>query len=207
MTGPLPRPGWRALVLDALLALGLALFSFQAATDDPGPPLPIRFGPGERPPLPPMEIPATTDGSNIGAALLVFVLCAPLVLRRRYPLAVLWATMTTTLLMLVRDGTVVNQELEAQFPLGMFESTDYRPQHFQLRPGDRLFVVSDGISDAPSVTGRYGDAAMHRFARRSAAMAPLQAVRSLLGDLKTFVGDSDLDDDAVAVCLDWTGPT
>jgi hypothetical protein len=37
-------------------------------------------------------------------------------------------------------------------------------------------------------------------------MAPLQAVRSLLGDLRTFIGDADLEDDAVAVCLDWTGP-
>jgi hypothetical protein len=28
----------------------------------------------------------------------------------------------------------------------------------------------------------------------------------LLGDLRTYLEDADLDDDAVAVCLDWTGP-
>ena len=108
-------------------------------------------------------------------------------------------------LMVSRGGDVVNQELEAQFPLGMFESSEYTTQRFELRTGDRIFVVSDGIFDAPSVSARYGEAALHRFVRRSNSMAPLQAVRSLLGDLKTFVGDSDLDDDAVAVCLDWTG--
>ena len=40
--------------------------------------------------------------------------------------------------------------------------------------------------------------------RRSHAAAPLEAVRSLLGDLRAFVA-GDLVDDAVAVCLDWTG--
>jgi serine phosphatase RsbU (regulator of sigma subunit) len=109
-------------------------------------------------------------------------------------------------LMVSRGGEVVDQDLEAQFPLGMFESSEYTTQRFELRTGDRIFVVSDGIFDAPSVSSRYGEAALHRFVRRSNSMAPLQAVRSLLGDLKTFIGDSDLDDDAVAVCLDWTGP-
>lgn len=108
-------------------------------------------------------------------------------------------------LMVSRGGQVISQHLEAEFPLGMFESSEYTPQRFDLRTGDRIFVVSDGIFDAPSVSSRYGEAALHRFVRRSNSMAPLQAVRSLLGDLKTFVGDSDLDDDAVAVCLDWTG--
>jgi hypothetical protein len=106
----------------------------------------------------------------------------------------------------LRDGELREQKLEAQFPLGMFETSQYTPQSFQLRAGDRLFVISDGIFDAPGGAGSYGTAALPRFARRTASLAPLQAVRSLLGDLRAFVGDADLDDDAVAVCVDWTGP-
>lgn len=109
-------------------------------------------------------------------------------------------------MLLLRDGAVQEQTLEAQFPLGMFESSDYTVQRLELQPGDRLMVVSDGVFDAVAGTGRYGEAALSRFVRRTHAMAPLQAVRSLLGDLRTFLGDSDLEDDAVAVCLDWTGP-
>ena len=108
-------------------------------------------------------------------------------------------------LKLLRDGRVVDQRLDAQFPLGMFETSDYTTQRIDLVRGDRLMIVSDGVSSASTRTGRYGDTALHRFVRRSGTMAPLQAVRSLLGDLRTFLGDSDLDDDAVAVCLDWTG--
>ena len=109
-------------------------------------------------------------------------------------------------LLRMREGDVHDQELEAQFPLGMFETSDYTPQTFQLRTGDRLFVVSDGVFEAPGSSGTYGTTALHRFARRTASLAPLQAVRSLLSDLRTYLGDADLDDDAVAVCVDWTGP-
>ncbi|MCA2216832.1 PP2C family protein-serine/threonine phosphatase [Jidongwangia harbinensis] len=109
-------------------------------------------------------------------------------------------------LMVLHEGEVLDQTLEAQFPLGMFESSEYTPQRFRLAAGDRMVVVSDGIVDAAGRPGRYGDTALHRFVRRSGSLAPLQAVRSLLGDLRTFLGDADLEDDAVAVCLDWTGP-
>lgn len=109
-------------------------------------------------------------------------------------------------LLILRAGEVRDQDLEAQFPLGMFETSEYVPQRFALQPGDRLVVVSDGVHSAPSGAGIYGEAALRRFIRHTGSLAPLQAVRSLIGDLRTFIGDADLDDDAVVVCLDWTGP-
>lgn len=108
-------------------------------------------------------------------------------------------------LVLLRDGEVSEQVLEKQFPLGMFEGTDYREQQFQLRREDRLFVVSDGVIDATGQQIRYGETALDRFLRRTGPMEPLDAVRSLIGDLRAFVA-GDLVDDAVVVCLDWLGP-
>ncbi|MGX7676012.1 PP2C family protein-serine/threonine phosphatase [Plantactinospora sp. DSM 117369] len=107
-------------------------------------------------------------------------------------------------LLVLREGEVLEQPLDDQFPLGMFDGTIYQSQSFRLAPGDRLFVVSDGVLDASSRTARYGDTALYRSVRRTRSMAPLEAVRSLLGDLRAFVG-SDLADDAVVVCLDWHG--
>jgi serine phosphatase RsbU (regulator of sigma subunit) len=109
-------------------------------------------------------------------------------------------------LLVLRESNVIDQTLDPQFPLGMFETSEYVQQRFTLERGDRMFVVSDGVFDAPGALGRYGEAALHRFVRRTGSLAPLQAVRSLLGDLRAFLEDSDLDDDAVVVCLDWTGP-
>jgi serine phosphatase RsbU (regulator of sigma subunit) len=109
-------------------------------------------------------------------------------------------------LLLLRDGEVLDRPLDPQFPLGMFETSEYVAQRVPLQPADRLFVVSDGVMEAANGAGRYGEMALHRFIRRTGSLAPLQAVRSLLGDLRTFLGDTDLDDDAVVVCLDWTNP-
>lgn len=108
-------------------------------------------------------------------------------------------------LVLLRDGEVRELPLEAQFPLGMFEATDYQEQRFELCRGDRLFVVSDGVIEATGQDVRYGETALDRFLRRTGPMEPLDAVRSLIGDLRAFVA-GDLVDDAVVVCLDWTGP-
>jgi serine phosphatase RsbU (regulator of sigma subunit) len=108
-------------------------------------------------------------------------------------------------LIVLRGGEVIYQELEQQFPLGMFDGTIYREQRLKLEVGDRLLVLSDGVVNAANETAVYGEAPLERFLHRAGSLAPLQAVRSLLGDLRAFVG-SDLVDDAVAVCLDWTTP-
>ncbi|MGC5030411.1 PP2C family protein-serine/threonine phosphatase [Micromonospora sp. DT229] len=108
-------------------------------------------------------------------------------------------------LVLLRAGEVGVQSLEEQFPLGMFEGSHYREQHLQLEPGDRLFMISDGVLDATGQDIRYGQTALDRMLRRTAPMSPLDAVRALLGDLRAFVS-ADLTDDAVIVCLDWYGP-
>ncbi|MEV0004021.1 PP2C family protein-serine/threonine phosphatase [Micromonospora sp. NPDC050980] len=105
----------------------------------------------------------------------------------------------------LRGGEVTQQVLDKQFPLGMFDGTDYREQRFQLERGDRLFVVSDGVVDAGAEQIRYGESALDRFLRRTGPLEPLDAVRSLIGDLRAFVA-GDLVDDAVVVCLDWLGP-
>jgi serine phosphatase RsbU (regulator of sigma subunit) len=87
----------------------------------------------------------------------------------------------------------------------MFEDSLYAAEQFTLHTADRLVIVSDGVFDAAGPAGRYGDTALERFVRRTGSMPPLQAVRSLLGNMRTFLGDTDPDNDAVAVCLDWTG--
>ncbi len=107
----------------------------------------------------------------------------------------------------VRDVEATPIELEQQLPLGMFDGTHYDVQRFFLEPGDRLFLLSDGIYDAVSQERRYSEIGLRRILRASRLLPPAEAVRALLSDLRVFLHDHELDDDAVAVCLDWLGPT
>lgn len=102
-------------------------------------------------------------------------------------------------------GTEVSQvHLEPQLPLGMFDSTVYLEQEFTVQPGDRLFLLSDGIFEAAHQGRRYADT-LDRMLRATATLPPGEAIRALLHDLRAFSEDQYLDDDAVGVCLDWLG--
>lgn len=106
----------------------------------------------------------------------------------------------------IHEGNVEQIELDAQLPLGMLDGTEYEAQKFTIESGDRLFVLTDGIYDAVLADRNYSKTALRRALRASRLLPPAEAVRSLLSDLRVFLQDTDLDDDAVAVCIDWTGP-
>ncbi|MGI5404526.1 PP2C family protein-serine/threonine phosphatase [Streptomyces sp. CA-135486] len=106
----------------------------------------------------------------------------------------------------LRDRTVDRISFEQQLPLGMFEDTVYTPQHFTVRPGDRLLFGSDGVYDASSPAGeRYGERALARSLTGTRLLPPPQVPSAVLHELAGHHGESPLDDDALVVCLDWNG--
>jgi signal transduction histidine kinase len=97
-SGVPPRPSWRSLAFDAMVALGLGLLAIQAGGGDNSPvaesvePGPVVATPPHLPrpgDTPFLEI----QGDQASSAVVMLLVVAPLVLRRRYPLAVLWVVM------------------------------------------------------------------------------------------------------------------
>ncbi|MEU6037919.1 GAF domain-containing SpoIIE family protein phosphatase [Actinomadura sp. NPDC047616] len=106
----------------------------------------------------------------------------------------------------LRGTTVEPVTLDAQLPLGMFGDTRYVEQEFWLQPGDRLVLVSDGVHQAQSPGGEvYGASALPRALRQTRLQGPPEAVRTLIRELLHYHENTELADDAVVVCLDWTG--
>ncbi len=105
--------------------------------------------------------------------------------------------------LLMRDGQAVPIELEQQLPLGMFADSRYAPQDLQLRPGDRLFVVSDGVHAAtPGGRSSFGDHSLMPAVRATRLQPAPEAVAGLMRSLHDYHQDENLEDDAVIVCLD-----
>lgn len=106
----------------------------------------------------------------------------------------------------VRGAEAVRIGLEEQLPLGMFDDTRYEVQEFLLEPGDRLFIISDGVYAAtPNGKETYGQSAMYRSMRATRLQPATEAVGSVMRELHDYHEQMDLEDDAVIVCLDWRG--
>ncbi|MEV0661549.1 PP2C family protein-serine/threonine phosphatase [Actinomadura luteofluorescens] len=106
----------------------------------------------------------------------------------------------------MRGGATERIGFEAQMPLGMFGDTRYVPQEFAVEPGDRLVIVSDGVHAARSPAGAlYGDAGLPQAMRDTRLQDPPEAVRAMIRHYVAFHGGTEPSDDAVIVCVDWTG--
>src|SRR6202012_2709837 len=106
----------------------------------------------------------------------------------------------------VRQGEIEPMAFDEQMPLGMFSDTRYRAQPLDLVPGDRLIIVSDGLYSARNPAGRlYGDNPLGSALRSARMQDPNETVRFVISDLLAHHEGSDLAEDAIAVCLDWTG--
>jgi serine phosphatase RsbU (regulator of sigma subunit) len=106
----------------------------------------------------------------------------------------------------IRRGEVEPFKFDEQLPLGMFSDTRYRAQRLTVAPGDRLIILSDGVYNARGPSGRvYGQAPLSAALRSTRLQDPNETVRFLISDLLMHYDGADLDDDAIAVCLDWSG--
>ncbi|MEV6928517.1 PP2C family protein-serine/threonine phosphatase [Dactylosporangium sp. NPDC051485] len=108
-------------------------------------------------------------------------------------------------MLLVRGGQVRDMELDPQLPLGMFGDTRYIEESAQLEPGDRLFVVSDGVHNAARPNeATYGERELSRAIRSTRLQPPAEAISSVMRSLRDYHAGAEPVDDALIICLDWS---
>lgn len=104
-----------------------------------------------------------------------------------------------------RGRSIERVEVEPQLPLGMFEETAYVPQTFQVLPGDRLVIISDGAHAAMSPGGEaYSTHALQRGIISSGLLPAEDVPTAILREVSSH-RSVEADDDAVVVCVDWYG--
>jgi hypothetical protein len=101
--------------------------------------------------------------------------------------------------LLARSGRVEPLPLPADLPLGMWPDGSYRSIDVQLRPGDRMLLVTDGMLERNAADL---DLASHILTTRHEH--PREAVR-YLADAVVAVAGPVLPDDATLLILDWHG--
>ncbi|WP_328779028.1 serine/threonine-protein phosphatase [Streptomyces canus] len=99
----------------------------------------------------------------------------------------------------LRDGIVEEVKLAVNLPFGVAAPASYRVQELQLRPRDRLILLTDGMQERGAAA-----ADLTSVIHDTRALHPREAVRALTGAVLDACHGS-LKDDATVLVLDWHG--
>ncbi|HEY2820167.1 MAG TPA: SpoIIE family protein phosphatase [Candidatus Acidoferrum sp.] len=113
------------------------------------------------------------------------------------------------LMLASRAGGTVRRIVENGPILGMFAEASYSSIEIPFRPGDRLFLYTDGAFEAMNASNEeYGKGRVEAFLNAHLAMSPDSLSTAFLDDLSKWSGHSQggQDDDITFVVLDFRNP-
>ena len=107
----------------------------------------------------------------------------------------------------IDDGTVRQLEACGGPPAGLIDGIPYPAASVTLRPGARLVVFSDGISEAMDTNGAlYGLDRLRAVLTGAPSEIPCADLRDLiLDDVARFTGEAEQSDDITLVVVAWEG--
>ncbi len=89
-------------------------------------------------------------------------------------------------------------------PIGLIPDATYDCEAFVLRPGDRLLLMSDGITECPVTSGEdFGEDGLVRSLQRSASMEGPALLEAIIWDLADQAGTESFPDDVSGILLDY----
>lgn len=91
-------------------------------------------------------------------------------------------------------------------PIGLLPDAEYDRIEAQLHPGDRLFLMSDGITECPSPTGEeLGEAGLARLLAQSGQLDDSALLEALIWDLSEHFGGDEFPDDVSGILFRFAG--
>ncbi|WP_189779941.1 PP2C family protein-serine/threonine phosphatase [Streptomyces tauricus] len=99
----------------------------------------------------------------------------------------------------MRDGQVREITPAVDMPFGFDAPHTYRVQSLDLRPGDRLVMLTDGVLERNA-----GNFDLSDLIVGTRDLHPREAARTLIAAI-VDANDGHLQDDATVMCLDWHG--
>lgn len=109
--------------------------------------------------------------------------------------------------MILRADGGIEQIGAGGLPIGLIEGCLYDRVSFTLAPHDRLFLMSDGITECPDRLGNeLGVEGLKALLHKSKGLDNAALLESLIWDLTEFAGQADFPDDVSGILFDYRGP-
>jgi len=107
---------------------------------------------------------------------------------------------------ILRDGGRVDYLGAGGLPIGLIFDAAYERTEAQLFAGDRLFLVSDGVTECPSSAGEeLGEEGLTRILQRNQKAQNGALLDAVVHDLSLYFGAEDFPDDVSATLLHYRG--
>jgi sigma-B regulation protein RsbU (phosphoserine phosphatase) len=108
-------------------------------------------------------------------------------------------------LLLHADGAV-ERVGAGGLPVGLVPQASWERVELRLRPGDRLLLMSDGLTEAKDAGGcELGEEGLAELLRRNRDLSGPGFLEALLWDVHAHAGEADLADDISAVLYEFRG--
>ena len=92
-------------------------------------------------------------------------------------------------------------------PIGLIDNADYSLTEFRLHPGDRLVIVSDGVTECPDLQEEeLGTEGFLRLLVKNADLPNPALLEALLWDLGQYSGRDEFPDDVSGLIFTYLGP-
>ena len=102
------------------------------------------------------------------------------------------------------DGSFEYLKTRAGFVLAGMEGIRYRSVDLTLQPGDRLFLYTDGVTEATNINNNlYGEERLQSFMNHNFEKEPKELLQSLKDNIDEFVGEAPQFDDITMLIFDY----
>ncbi len=91
-------------------------------------------------------------------------------------------------------------------PVGLIPGAEFEDVAIPLFPGDRLFLMSDGMTECPGPAGDFGTEGAVALVSRLADLPGDQMLEAMVWELAAFAGSDQFPDDVSGLVFDYRGP-
>ena len=92
------------------------------------------------------------------------------------------------------------------FVIGGMDGLQYKDYELQLQPGSKLFVYTDGVTEATDSNGdMFGTDRMVKALNSDASAGPEKLLKNVRNAVNDFVKDAEQFDDLTMLCLEYLG--